>query len=800
MGHSIVLHSLLSILLLPLLQAPVVAVCKHYIVYLGSFDGGRPFLGDPANVTRSHHEMISNVSQRNNNGHDPSKKLIYSYAKIFNGFAAILHEEEVEELAKHPNVISIFENLNVRRQTTQSWDFLGSFQHQIIPSKESIWEKACFGEDIIIGAFDTGVWPESKSFSDEGLGIVPKKFRGHCSNDNDPSFKCNRKLIGARYFNKGYVQSLSSKNLTFSTNSSPRDMGGHGTHTLSTAGGSVVLEADAMSLTMLGLKNSTIKGGAPMARVVAYKVLWPEAASKLGEGSFMDCLAAVEAAILDGVDIINLSLGFTIQDSMKGGDFYFKDALSIASFHAMANGILVIATAGNSGPSSGSVNNIAPWMLTVGASTIGREFTCCVVLGNNQTIRVCNFYSSLNDTSFYPLITGANARINGANQIKASYCKHGTVDPVKAKGKLLVCLLEGPGRIIEKSEKSKVALQAGALGLIIANNQFVGSKMLPDMIHPLPTTQLKFDDGQALLSYISSTRDPIASITGARTELGIKPAPIIAYFSSRGPNKITPEILKPDVIAPGVSIVAAYTEAPNVPLPDKFLPLSGTSMAAPHVTGIAALLRKMYPLWTTSAIKSAIMTTTSSVDNNDKPIFEDDMIREATPFAYGAGLVQPNLAMDPGLVYDMNHYDYLSFLCAHHYNTTLLKLFNKQHDYKCPESFNILDFNYPSISIPEFTGAATATRKLKNVGEPGTYTASIQAPPEISIVVEPKTLVFCQKDQELTFKLIFSADVNQLPTGYIFGSLVWSDGKHIVRSPIAMKGKASVGNTLSKSP
>uniref|UniRef100_A0A803L2C6 Uncharacterized protein n=1 Tax=Chenopodium quinoa TaxID=63459 RepID=A0A803L2C6_CHEQI len=672
--------------------------------------------------------MISNVSQRNNNGHDPSKKLIYSYAKIFNGFAAILHEEEVEELAS--------------------------------------------------------VWPESKSFSDEGLGIVPKKFRGHCSNDNDPSFKCNRKLIGARYFNKGYVQSLSSKNLTFSTNSSPRDMGGHGTHTLSTAGGSVVLEADAMSLTMLGLKNSTIKGGAPMARVVAYKVLWPEAASKLGEGSFMDCLAAVEAAILDGVDIINLSLGFTIQDSMKGGDFYFKDALSIASFHAMANGILVIATAGNSGPSSGSVNNIAPWMLTVGASTIGREFTCCVVLGNNQTIRI------------------------------RSYCKHGTVDPVKAKGKLLVCLLEGPGRIIEKSEKSKVALQAGALGLIIANNQFVGSKMLPDMIHPLPTTQLKFDDGQALLSYISSTRqeftstpaslfyysDPIASITGARTELGIKPAPIIAYFSSRGPNKITPEILKPDVIAPGVSIVAAYTEAPNVPLPDKFLPLSGTSMAAPHVTGIAALLRKMYPLWTTSAIKSAIMTTTSSVDNNDKPIFEDDMIREATPFAYGAGLVQPNLAMDPGLVYDMNHYDYLSFLCAHHYNTTLLKLFNKQHDYKCPESFNILDFNYPSISIPEFTGAATATRKLKNVGEPGTYTASIQAPPEISIVVEPKTLVFCQKDQELTFKLIFSADVNQLPTGYIFGSLVWSDGKHIVRSPIAMKGKASVGNTLSKSP
>lgn len=196
-------------------------------------------------------------------------------------------------------------------------------------------------------------------------------------------------------------------------------------------------------------------------------------------------------------------------------------------------------------------------------------------------------------------------------------------------------------------------------------------------------------------------------------------------------------------------------------------------------------------------ISSLCLYAARAVDNNENPIRTDDMVNGATPFGYGSGLVQPNLAMDPGLVYDMNHYDHLAFLCAHHYNTTMLKVFTKKHNYKCPESFNLLDFNYPSITIPEFSGAATATRKLKNVGDPGAYTARIEAPHGISVVVEPNTLVFSEKGQEKMFKLIFSGDAHHLPTNYTFGSLVWSDGKHIVRSPIVLKGKACVEKTPS---
>lgn len=203
-----------------------------------------------------------------------------------------------------------------------------------------------------------------------------------------------RKLIGARYFERGFAEVLVQNNLTFSGEVSARDMDGHGTHTLSIAGGNVVPEVDAPSVRTLEMKNATVRGGSPRARVVAYKVLWPEASTeieKTGDGNFMDALAGLEAAISDGVDVINLSMGMLYQpeDIKQGGDMYFKDSLAIGSFHAMANGILVVAGAGNNGPIPSSTVNVAPWILTVGAGTMDREFTCYVFLGNKQKIRVC---------------------------------------------------------------------------------------------------------------------------------------------------------------------------------------------------------------------------------------------------------------------------------------------------------------------------------------------------------------------------------------------------------------------------
>ena len=176
-----------------------------------------------------------------------------------------------------------------------------------------------------------------------------------------------RKLIGARYFNKGYEAELGRRlNSSYQT---ARDTFGHGTHTLSTAGGGFVGGAN-----LLGSAYGTAKGGAPSARVASYKVCW------LG-CTDADVLAAFDAAIHDGVDVLSISLGYPVRD-------YFLDAISIGSFHAVKNGILLVCSAGNGGPDPGSVINVAPWIITVAASTIDREFPSYVMLGNNKQFKV----------------------------------------------------------------------------------------------------------------------------------------------------------------------------------------------------------------------------------------------------------------------------------------------------------------------------------------------------------------------------------------------------------------------------
>lgn len=334
---------------------------QSYIVYLGSYsNGGRCSTADPQTVRRSHQDLLSLL--KSNVALDD--QLIYSYTKIFNGFAAVLHEEEAKELAKNRDVIAVFESRSRNLQTTRSWEFLGLEHNGIVPNG-SIWSKAKFGEDIIIANLDSGVWPESKSFSDEGFGPIPKKFKGHCENEHDPKFQRNRKLIGARYFYKGFAQPLRLHNLTFSNTMSPRDTEGHGTHTLSTAGGNFVHGANYLH----GFANGTAKGGSPRARVVAYKTCWPRPPNmdQIGSCDDADVLAGYEAVIDDDIDIISFSLGGGTVD-------YFEDVISIGSFHAVKNGITVVASAGNQGPEVGTVANVSPWILTVAASSLDRVY------------------------------------------------------------------------------------------------------------------------------------------------------------------------------------------------------------------------------------------------------------------------------------------------------------------------------------------------------------------------------------------------------------------------------------------
>ncbi|CAN1817726.1 Subtilisin-like protease SBT5.3 [Linum perenne] len=624
------------------------------------------------------------------------ESMFYSYSSRFNGFAATLEDVQVEQLER--------------------------------------------------------VWPESPFFKDQGLGPVPSRWKGKCDNGT-ASFKCNRKLIGARAFNSG------------TQGASPRDVNGHGTHTLSTAGGSNVRGAN-----FLGSAKGTGKGGSPRARVAAYKVC-----NDNGGCNSADILAGFDAAISDKVDVITVSLGSYVPSA------YFRDTIAIGSFHAVRSGIPVVCSAGNSG-FDGSVTNVAPWILTVAASTLDRRFVSNVKLGNGMLFKGISFKSNtLPSKKFHPLINAVAAKASGASESSARrYCNVGSLDPSKVKGKIVFCLRSGVD-----VQKSYVVEQAGGVGVVLANSF---SAAITPQAHFLPTSTISKEDGDSVLKYISNASSPIAYIIGY-TEIRKVAAPVMAGFSSRGPNRLTPEILKPDVTAPGVYILAGYTEAkgPTGQSFDKrrisYNVISGTSMSCPHVAGIVGLLKSLNRGWSPAAIKSSIITT--------EPI-QTESGAKANQFNYGAGHVWPNKAASPGLVYELNVTDYLNFLCYIGYTSQQIAIFHNK-PYTCPQKTDtsISNLNYPSISVPNLSGKMTVTRMAKNVGGPGVYKVEVDAPAGIKVEVNPKVLSFRRVGEVKNYNVSVEA-MGSAGNGYLFGGITWSDGKHRARSPLVVR-KATNG-------
>ncbi|KAL6567583.1 hypothetical protein OROGR_001251 [Orobanche gracilis] len=580
------------------------------------------------------------------------------------------------------------------------------------------------------------------------------------------------KLIGARYFNKGYLAYTGKLNSSFSA----RDTDGHGTHTLSTAAGNSVSGAN-----VFGIGSGTATGGSPKARAAAYKVCWPPIDGY--ECLDADIMKAYDVAIDDGVDVLSVSLGGETED-------YFDDVTAIASFHAVMKGIVVVASAGNDGPAARTVSNVAPWIITVGASTTDRTFEAKVVLKNSRSIAGTSLSKSLPQTNYYPLISGALAKAANESIANATLCKENTLDPNKVKGKIIVCLRGDNARV----NKGVVAAQAGAVGMILLTTIRLATKLFRILIFFQPLILITKMALLSLTMSIIPVLNPEGSITPPNMKLNKKPAPFMAAFSSRGPNIITPQILKPDITAPGVDIIASYSEVSSPtdsPVDDRRTPfnsLSGTSMSCPHVSGVVGLLKTLYPDWSPAAIKSAIMTTARTRDNKANPMVDADY-EKATPFEYGSGHIQPNRAMDPGLVYDLTVDDYLDFLCGLGYNETMIGRFSNSSQYNCPTNYSVLNFNYPSITVPKISGSITVTRKLKNVGHPGTYASRVRDPLGFSISVEPNVMKFDKIGEEKLFRLTIKGD--HARRGYSFGELSWSDGKHYVRSPIVVGGADS---------
>lgn len=456
--------------------------------------------------------------------------LLYTYDSAYHGFAAALSPEEVESLRQSDSVLGVYEDTVYTLHTTRTPEFLGLDPEVGRWAGHSLQDLNQASQDVIIGVLDTGVWPESKSFSDVNMPDVPARWRGECvaADDFDPKIHCNKKLIGARFFSRGYDMASGSKE-----SQSPRDDDGHGTHTASTAAGSLVENAS-----LLGYASGNARGMAPHARLATYRVCWKSGC--LGS----DILAAIDRAILDGVDVLSLSLG-------GGSAPYARDTIAIGAFAAMERGILVSCSAGNSGPAKASLANAAPWIMTVGAGTIDRDFPAFATLGNGQKYTGVSLYSGEGMGSKLVKLV-YNKGSNTSNNL----CLAGSLNRAVVRGKVVVC----DRGISARVEKGSVVREAGGVGMILANTAASGEELVADS-HLLPAVAVGRKVGDMIRQYVKTAKNPTAVLSFGGTVLNVKPSPVVAAFSSRGPNMVTPQILKPDVIGPGVNILAAWSLA-----------------------------------------------------------------------------------------------------------------------------------------------------------------------------------------------------------------------------------------------
>ncbi|KAH1152990.1 hypothetical protein GYH30_048896 [Glycine max] len=703
---------------------------KSYIVYTGNS------MNDEASALTLYSSMLQEVADSN-----AEPKLVqHHFKRSFSGFVAMLTEEEADRMARHDRVVAVFPNKKKQLHTTRSWDFIGfPLQANRAPAES----------DVIIAVLDSGIWPESESFNDKGFGPPPSKWKGTCQTSKN--FTCNNKIIGAKIYKAdGFFSDDDPKSV--------RDIDGHGTHVASTAAGNPVSTAS-----MLGLGQGTARGGATKARIAVYKVCWFDGCSDA------DILAAFDDAIADGVDIITVSLGGFSDES------YFRDVIAIGAFHAVRNGALTVTSAGNGGPRPSSLSNFSPWSITVAASTIDRKFVTKVELGNKITYEGTSINTFDLKGELYPIIYGGDAPNKGVGIDGSSsrFCFSGSLDKKLVHGKIVLC-----------DSRSQVSgpFDAGAVGALV---QGQGFRDIP-LSFPLPGSYLALQDGVSVYDYINSTRTPTATIFKT-DETKDTIAPVVASFSSRGPNIVTPEILKPDLVAPGVSILASWSpvsppsdiEGDNRTL--NFNIISGTSMACPHVSGAAAYVKSFHPTWSPAAIRSALMTTAKQLSPKTNLQAE---------FAYGSGQIDPSKAVYPGLVYDAGEIDYVRFLCGQGYSTRTLQLITGDNS-SCPETKNgsARDLNYASFALfvpPSNSNSISGSfnRTVINVGSPtSTYKATVTSPEGLKIKVNPSVLPFTSLNQKQTFVLTIEG---QLKGPIVSGSLVWGDGKYQVRSPIVV--------------
>lgn len=718
-----------------------------------------------------------------------SQDFVHVYKTVFHGFSARLTQEQAQELKSRPGVLSVLPDKLRQIQTTRSPEFLGLLSTN---NPSGLLKESDSGSNVVIGILDTGIWPERRSFHDEGLGPIPEHWKGECiEGEKFTKNHCNRKIIGARYFSAGYEAGHGRINQSTEVKS-PRDTVGHGTHTASTAAGRAVSNAS-----LIGFATGVAVGIAPKARIAAYKICWKSGCME------SDILAGFDKAVEDGVNIISISVG-------GGTATYNLDPIAVGAFGAMEKGILVSASAGNEGPNRFTVTNVAPWITSVGASTIDRTFPANLLLKDRRVLKGASIYHGHRslERTYMPLIYGGNASVDlshgyghTSSSFSAATCMPGSLDKEKVEGKIVLCDRGGSPRVA----KGEVVRLAGGAGVIVANVAPLGEGLVADA-HVIPGLGLGESDGNILRAYINTDSDPKARLIFRGTEVGVKPAPVVASFSSRGPNGESLYVLKPDIIAPGVNILAAWpegvapTEIPTDTRRTEFNIVSGTSMSCPHVSGIAALLKGAHPDWSPAMIRSALMTTAYMQDRDGKPLLDEKSYQESTIWDTGAGHVDPEKALDPGLVYDLSPNDYVNFLCASNYTRGAIQEITR-NGARCTRArkHNMpWNLNYPAIVVAFDKSRMNnfdlvVTRTVTHVGEgASSYSVSITNPKYATISVDPQKMDFNAKGEKQSYVVRIKGEKLEVTPGKSvseWGKLAWADGKHQVGSPVVVVWK-----------
>jgi len=581
----------------------------------------------------------------------PAAKVTHQYRVAFNGVAMRVPAARISALAALPGVAEVLEDPVLRPLTDTSPAFIGA---PVLWS--ALGGQASAGEGVIVGVLDTGIWPEHPSLANPDPGGKPyaappggaRPCEFNIGANPGPAASCSNKLIGARRFMATYDAVVGLLPTEFT---SARDDNGHGSHTATTAGGNRTVPAS-----IYGRQLGIVSGIAPRAHVMAYKVCGDQ-------GCFgSDSVAAVNAAVLDGVDVINFSI--------SGGANPYSDAVSLAFLGAYNAGVFVAASAGNSGPAPNTTDHREPWTTTVAASTTTRQFESALTLASSDGAALLLRGASVTRGVASP----SPVHVPAGDPLCQTPFAAGSV-----AGKVVVCQRGVNARV----DKSYNVSLGGAVGMILVNPSLQG---LATDNHFVPSVHLEVDGGNALTAFLAAH----PNVSATMTDGSAAPAQgdVMAPFSSRGGTGLTLGIAKPDVTAPGVQILAGATPQPATReggFPGQlFQAIQGTSMSSPHVAGAAALLLNLHPDWTPGQVKSALMTTASTL------VVKEDGVTLSDPFDRGSGRIDLSKAGDPGLLFDETGANYVALQSS------------------------LWDANYPSLYVPAFLGAITVQRTVQN--------------------------------------------------------------------------------------